>query len=691
MKKRCGNQFKRGVSLIEFMIVASLIGVILSGVYLIWSSMAKSWMSESIKINLNQELQVAISQIKKEMRLSSGNEIFYYPPGASIYDAVSLPIAEDTDDDNLIEMDADENILWTETVVYHTYTEGGLNQLRKTVFFPRDNDLSSSERMEQLEAVVTNGNGASTYNGSNASTKILFNSLDSFDITPALVTLDGYSMVLERTNFVQFGSVVLTPGTHTLRFEVTGKNALSSDYHFAIDALVFSPSGGKKEAEELLPASDSSGQTVQNIDLSAIGSWSGHAHLLYQGAAVGDYIELDIYHDEWIETNFDDQDAEQDGVVFNFDSSLSVPEVILTLDGMRETWEAESQTQGGISQAYIPSPPTLPALEGMTFRTIISGSSLQSRGERIRVLFRANPSSNNLHIQSAYIEERISGQDGSGATQVQLFFNNASELIGTEQDLESGAIGGGTDNILIPAGREAYSNWVDFPIDLEKDYLVSYYLSETVGNASASYFAAPSGTVNSYYRTGDFASTSAWSGAGTNFEHIVGLVEIQATHPALGGWTSQIYDTKIDDPGYSQIAWTDVVPSGTDTTLYIRSSDSADMIDNPTWQSYSSSPGVISGETGRYVQFKVDLTSDPPYFEAPKLKRVSVRWPGEETVIDVGGYFSKNVDYGTIKLMIDGQELSKSVTVGIDAREEYLQRELNSSITSEIQPRNTSQ
>ncbi len=686
------NHKKRGFSLIEMMIVTSLMGVIMAGVYLVWASMAKSWMSETIKINMNQELQIAISQIKKEMRLSSGNEIFYYPTGSPPYSAVSLPIAEDSDDDNLIEMDADENIVWSETVVYHAYTDAGEYQLRKTVFSSRDNDLTSAERMEQLESVVTNGDGAITYNGGNALTKTLFSSLDAFNITPALVSLDGYSIVLERTNFVQFGSVVLTPGTHTLRFEVTGKNDVSSDYHFAIDALVLSPSGGKKEAEEMLPALATSGQTVQNVDLSAIGSWSGHAHLLYHGADVDDYIELEIYHDEWIETNFDDAEAEQNGVAFNFDSSLATPEIVLYLDGMNEVWNAEGETQGGLSQGYTASLPTLPSLQDMTFRTIIAGGSLENRGERMRVLFRAHPSQDSLEITSAYIEERSGmGQDGISGTKMQLFFSDFPAVIGSDHDMEAGSIGAGSPSITIPSGNEVYSNWTDFPIDTEKNYLVTYHISSTALMYSASYFSGTLGMLNSYYRTGDFASNSTWSGAGTDFASIVAMVNMQVTHPALGTWTSQIYDTKLADPGYNHVEWTDVEPSGTDVAVSIRTSDFSNMSDNPSWQSYTSSPGVIAGETGRYVQFKVDLSSTAPYYETSKVKQVTLQWPGEETVVDIGGYFSKNIDHGVIKLTVDGQELSKSVTVNIDAKEGYLQREFNSTITAEIEPRNTPQ
>jgi len=184
MNRKWLTRLKRGTSLLELLIAASLTGIILSSVYVLWATMAKTWMSEGIKVELNQNLQLAISQIKKEMRLSSGSDIFFYPQGSLPYTAVSLPLAVDDDNDKFLELDASDNIIWDKTVVYHTFDLGGVIELRKTLFQPRDVNLDSTERVEQLSYVVSNGDGSGTHNGSNASTKVLFSNLDNFDITP---------------------------------------------------------------------------------------------------------------------------------------------------------------------------------------------------------------------------------------------------------------------------------------------------------------------------------------------------------------------------------------------------------------------------------------------------------------------------------------------------------------------------
>lgn len=681
----------RGTTLIELLIAATLTGFILAGVYLVWAAMAKSWMTERVKTSLNSDLQIMVTRMKKEMRVSSGNKVFYYP-SSSPYTALSFPIAIDDDGDNLLELDADDNIIWDRTIVYHLFVNGEAEELRKTVFSPRDNSLSAAQRQEQLDSVANTGDGSGTYNAGNAATSVISNKVKSFEIIPTLVTFDGYNSVLVRTGFVSFGSVVLSPGIHTFRFEVTGKSGGASDYKFGIDSLVLSPSGGTREGEELLPSTDSSGDFEQNEDLSSYGSWSGFAHMLYNSNETEDYIEFDVYHDEWIETNFDHADALNDGTAVLFDDSLSVPEIILQLDGMNETWTGDIPT-GGVTTGYNINPPDLPSMMGMTLRTIVTADAIESKGERCRVLFQAHPSTGPLTIDLAYVEERISGQNGDSSTKQQLYFSNASLSIGSDHDYETGTIGSGPTSVTIPAGQEVYSNWVDFPVDSEKDYLISFYISNVGNQHYPSYFpATPTTLVNSYYRNGDFANTSTWSTSGTDFAHIVATAAIQVTHPATGIWTSQIYDTKIDDPDYGQDFWDDNTSAATDIHIFARSSDDPEMEDDPTWKEFNSSPGNIPGSfVGRYIQFKAELYSNAPYYETPQLKRNSIRWEGEETLIDIGGYFTQNGNYGIIKLLVDGQELSKSVELQIELSETYMDKEQESFISAEIQPRNVSQ
>jgi len=54
MKRELRSRLTKGSTLMELMIAASITGIILTGVYTLWASMAKTWMSEGVKVELNQ-------------------------------------------------------------------------------------------------------------------------------------------------------------------------------------------------------------------------------------------------------------------------------------------------------------------------------------------------------------------------------------------------------------------------------------------------------------------------------------------------------------------------------------------------------------------------------------------------------------------------------------------------------------
>ena len=50
-------------------------------------------------------------------------------------------------------------IIWNKTVIYHVFdnTVSGKKELRRTVFQPRDNDMSPTDRQAQIDDVAGNG------------------------------------------------------------------------------------------------------------------------------------------------------------------------------------------------------------------------------------------------------------------------------------------------------------------------------------------------------------------------------------------------------------------------------------------------------------------------------------------------------------------------------------------------------
>ncbi len=129
-----------------------------------------------IQSELDIDVQLAMERLKKDLRLSSLDKIFYYPAGPGPYTAISFPLAEDNDGDGLFELDAEGKLIWDKTVVYHIWPSSP-NQLRVTTFKNRNNNLTDAQRQEQLDDVVETGAGSGTYNGANASSTVVFENL----------------------------------------------------------------------------------------------------------------------------------------------------------------------------------------------------------------------------------------------------------------------------------------------------------------------------------------------------------------------------------------------------------------------------------------------------------------------------------------------------------------------------------
>ena len=189
----------------------------------------------------------AMETIKSDLRLSSLTYMSYYPAGSDTYTAISMPVAE-RDANGFFTLDANGEIDWDTTVIYHVYTDvGGNNTLRRTVFNPRDNTMTDAQRYAQLSNVVTAGTGGG---GSTTDTDFLEN-LNSFVIDPRAAIIDFYydSNDPVRTGKVTFGRATLDASDHTIRFEVVGKNSLSAGYDIGIDNIMIEPSGSIREME----------------------------------------------------------------------------------------------------------------------------------------------------------------------------------------------------------------------------------------------------------------------------------------------------------------------------------------------------------------------------------------------------------------------------------------------------------
>ncbi|MCK4463947.1 MAG: hypothetical protein KAU58_06515, partial [Candidatus Omnitrophica bacterium] len=180
-----------------------------------------------------------------------------------------------------------------------------------------------------------------------------------------------------------------------------------------------------------------------------------------------------------------------------------------------------------------------------------------------------------------------------------------------------------------------------------------------------------------------------------------------------------IYDTTLSAPNYDNIGWTESTDA--DISVSAGSSDDSQMA-GATWDSGSDvNPHSLSIGSGRYAQFEAILSTIPywtcighssvsvsnidykggnitcptcskyliPAVNCPSIDNVAINWPGESRMCEISGYFMQKPDYGIIKLIVDGQELAKGLEFSITISEELQGKDYETSLISEIEPRNT--
>ncbi len=671
---------KRGFSILEALIAVGLGASFLTAVMTTWFFSANIWNEENVKGRLRYNLEKGIERLKNEVRLSDGNSILFYPQPASTYTAISFP-ATTPDVDGFVTF-SNNAISWNKTVIYHVYQNNGKAELRKTVFGSFNSNTAT--RQTQLNNVVQNGNDQS------GTTTTLFEADNiSFDIVPSNPTFDGYNASTVRSGNTSFGSIRLASGAHTVRFEITGKNASSTGYQLGIDTLYLTPSGGNgQEAEAFIPVSASSGDAVTKENMSGVGLniWGGNHQLAYASNAIGDYVTIQLNYDQWLESNFSNFSRNK--------ISLEGTDPYLTVESREsqslssDSWKAEAQT--GVSASGSSNQPD------KSIRTILVGNQL-SKANMVRIKFLA-PSDSALTVQSAYFGPRSGGTANFSGSPIQLYFNNGTVA---EQGGEDGvgAMGAvGPTNIAIPAGSHAWSNWFEYniPDGGTLDHLVSVYIPNNASQANLALWTPTDlGAVNSYLVSGDYASsTGNWAvlAGYASDPRIYGTAQL-ASWVASGTATSQIYDTKLSTPAYNQIKWTSVLPLGASTSVKVRSSADPNMAGATNWDALTpatTSPASLSGlSQKRYLQYQFTLQAASPYTSFPQVDNVWVDWPGATTLVELSGYHTKKSSYGVFKVLVDGNQTIKALGIKLAVTDNFRGKGYTEVLNTEARPRNT--
>lgn len=683
---------KRGFSLVELsasvVILFIAMGLAVGGfLYALKNTTAGDVQSE-----LDVDVQLAMERLKRDLRLSSLDKIFYHPAGAGPYLALSFPMARDDDGDGLFELGIDGKIIWDQTLVYHIWPSSP-HQLRVTTFDPRDNSLTDAQRQAQLESVVQYGHGRNTFNGANATSDVIFENLLDWTIVPQQSRYDAYSPVLKKER-ASLGYTLLGPGSHTFTFKVIGKHDSSIGYKIGLDQLVVSPSYGLREAEAQLPVQSQVG-AVAVAQYMGSGSWQGNYQLLFPATAVDQSFTLSLDNDRWEETNFGGVGYVSSNTVVEFAEDLSPKDYVVRLAGMDETWQASLQ-----SGSDYPTDTAGGQLDNAVVRVLLKGADLENggnwlsyNGEQCWLTFQAS-SAGSFKVMRAYIGESAS------ATNASLDFLDISD----SSKFQLVRFGGSTI-FDISNGAAITSDAINLQIDKTKSYVVSFrVVNDSTRDAPMQWLdnrvitegAAPSTCVMTNAPLGAVFAQSLY-GAGVMTNRIFGLRSVKCSYPEQGTYISQIFDTHMDAPVYGDITWNADTPGSSSLSIKVRTGDQPDLSDAADWSAlteYSSSPQLIGAAYKRYVQFQALLESDSIGSVTPTLKDVSIEWNGPSRMVNIGAVFTKGPDYGRVEVSVDGKPVQSALTIDLEIYKDILTmnkgtKRVTSSLVTDIRPRNT--
>ncbi|MFW6414032.1 MAG: PulJ/GspJ family protein [Verrucomicrobiota bacterium] len=690
---KLGIYKNRKFTLVEVLVTCAVTGIILAALmpFMIFALTTQDRMRK--QADMDQAAWIAREWIKHDTRATARDDILMWPAGTNNALAISFPVLRRDQEETSTPLDSDENIEWNQTIIYHLHYNSDAEQieLRRTVFNPRDNSLSKAQREKQLEDTFLSGNGSSTYNGENAYTATHLYNLKNFRIASELSELDCYNATRSRTHH-SMGTWVLGPGYHDFKFTCTGKNSDATGFNLGLDTLDVSATNTVYDVESLLPADNSTGAVPELESMDNYTGWQNNAQFLFPATGSDDSVTLRIHNDMWLESSFNFEGADLAQSKATFDSDIG--ENVCQLDGNSTAWEAEVQTLGGSVDSSSDDH------TNATVRTIIAGEDpvigghIAEGGRLGQLRFRAAPGSA-LTIESAYIMERDNGYNGDDSTKVKLSFSEDAE----SSDVDVFNDG---DSIELQNGATITSEKFDLAIDKEKDYLVSFHISDDGNEAAPAIWEDSTGSTHSHKITGDendVSDIADWDSltdtSVSSHPVAVAAESLYVTYPESGVYTSRIIDTKLADPEYSRVTWQAQTPSDTGIEMLVRAGDEEDLSDAVDWDSALSfddpeaSNSLSAMTTGRYVQWRAILYSNDSYTVTPKLRYVNVLWPGRKRGIDVGLAVEEAPDMGILKLAIDDKGPSPAtLRMSFTTAREIHGGEIRKSFAIDAKPRN---
>jgi prepilin-type N-terminal cleavage/methylation domain-containing protein len=650
-----------GFTLIEVLIALALSGLVLTGAMRLLLTILQRDAMSAEHVRIISEGQKMADFLRTTTRLTSLQEMRLFPePGP--HNAVSYPLPPADMPVQNQTVGSDGYVDWGETVIIHAWPPQNSTEMRMTRFRPRDNSLTPEERMEQLEHVSTTGGGAATHNGSNASTLTLARVQADFSVRTAMSGYNFYAPndTLDPNMYV--GSIRLLSRENRIRFRVTGNASQSSGHDLTLDRFFLSPSGLSIEAEALMPPWDESGASAYLVERVGAG-WSGERAVRFPAAAAGAEVELTYFNDTWHEEWFLRRGAEFEKSVSELRTDPGFMGQWLRPAGRELAWFAPFQTDGDGESAPLPA-----SLNGAAVRTVLrgrqAGDHITATGDGVRVTFRAgDEAGKGMHIIWAFISEAA---DHSSPKQQ---INTA-----TTYQVRFGDPDAPEDSVFILSQEEATSVPLDFPIDPEKSYVVSYSLGSSFSGGTSPGYPAwfpDAARRDTYIIPGSALPGAAdpqrltvlqladWDTYAALYDEpgILGTAELNTTYFDEAVYTSRIVDTTLEAPQLKIFRHESEIPDDTTLTFRVRSCSTPDLSLASDWSSAFELPlnGTIDRAKSRYLQVQVRMTRDKVRDVIPRVRNFTLSWPGQERTLDFGGAFVRTARGGIADILVNDQ------------------------------------
>jgi len=471
-----------GFTLTEVIVASAVSVLVIGGAMGAFIQGLQVWQQEQIKNELNFNLEHAMEWIRTDLRLSSVGIglMAFYPPDSNDYTAISLPIAQDVDNDGLLDRDqVTDKIVWNRTVIYHV-RPGTPDQLVRTVFNNRLSNATPSQIYQQLANVVQAPNdaavAAAALTGETVTSRVIFENLVNLRFRPPSCSYDQYATERFRAGTFNWGSIVLDSGIHTLLLTVKGKNEDSTGYGIEVDDLSLSPSGSWRDGERFLPTRPQStftygttGGTATAIGRDPGQGWVGGGVMSFVPTGLGSKLRFDIYNDLWCDNNFDDPSGVlASNCSVKYDTSWTssapyIPDFVVTMDkGI--AWTASSCADSKPATTFASLTTMTNYIYGSTNMT---NYTIWLNGRWAKVYFEREPGCS-LLVTNAKIRSVATGVSSN------LTFSGKNWIaMSTNGPIRTN------------------SDWVPmWEIDKDKNYIVSYQTRQVGGDNDLDLFTA---------------------------------------------------------------------------------------------------------------------------------------------------------------------------------------------------------